>query len=92
MHCMSETNFPLDKILDIDIRDYVESKGKSLGEYDIKGVHTNEKEIEKFAELVPEGTEVVVHYKHDFRVAGAGNRFFEDFHYQSGLALILNKK
>ena len=55
--------FPLEKILTVNARDYCESVGKKLSDYEMRGVHTKSfKELESFAMNVPPNTEVVVDY------------------------------
>ncbi len=89
---MTEDNFPLEKILNVNIRDYVESKGRTLEQYDLQGVHTSKARIKKFAELVPKDAEVVVNYQHQFFGAGSGSYTVYFQHYQSGIALIPKKE
>jgi|SRR3989344_355428 len=60
-------NFTLEKILTISAREYCESVGKPLSDYEFFGVHLDKvnywaNPTEYFAELVPSEAEVVVNY------------------------------
>jgi hypothetical protein len=59
--------FPLEKVLTVSARDYVESQGKTLSDYDMVGVHFttdyDDFELEKFCEYVSEDAEAVVDYQ-----------------------------
>ncbi|MDO8509284.1 MAG: hypothetical protein Q7S27_06415 [Nanoarchaeota archaeon] len=68
---MDRKTFTLDKILTCTARDYVESEGKRLEDYEMRGVHfeggfnLTESKLnlyEHFANEVPLGTEAVVNY------------------------------
>ena len=88
---MPSTKFPLEKILNMDIRDYAASYTSGLGQYKLKGIHTNKSKIDDFADLVPDGTKVVVNYKIQFFGAGCGASHtpkIEFRYFQSGIALI----
>ena len=54
---------PLEKILNVDIRDYIESRGTELKDYELCGVFSQKGDIGTFAEGVPEEVEVVVNYQ-----------------------------
>jgi len=54
---------PLEKILNVDVRDYIESKGTQLSDYEMQGVFSQKGDIGTFAEGVPDETEVVVNYQ-----------------------------
>ncbi len=70
--------FPLEKILTANARDYCESVGKALSEYEMRGI-TNVY-IDNFRRMVPREAKVVV----DYRQTGRD--------YVSGTALIPKQK
>ena len=79
-----KSTFPLEKILSVDIKDYVQSQGKGLQNYEMRGVHlihyTDDNDLEKdnsdpielFAKSIPIESEVVVNYQIQFNGAGSG--------------------
>jgi len=88
-----KNKFPLEKILTISARDYCESVGKNLQDYEMKGVHIQSssvgpKIIEELNEKIPKNTEVIVEYR--FSNGGYFNVKYEK--YASGTALIPKKK
>ncbi len=67
--------FPLEKILTVSARDYVESQGKNLGDYELRGVclsickWAEESPFNEFTKLFQQDAEAVVNYQHS--IAGA---------------------
>ncbi len=78
-------SFPLDKILNIGLDDYLKTRAKTGSEYEMRGVHLSKfywrgdyyesssrvPIKEDFAERVPEGTEVVVNFRDNAAEVGA---------------------
>lgn len=88
----------LSKILTVSARDYVDSQGKVMSNYEMVGVGISEyagnsgkfsvSPKEALANVVPEGTEVVV----DYRSLGFHNKYQdEDYCEANGTALIPRK-
>jgi len=78
----SEVKFPEEKILTISAKEYCDSIGKQLSDYDLVGIHTKNIELG-----VPEGAEVVVCYRLGY---AATNRYTYSWYY--GTALIPKEK
>ena len=76
----------LEKILNIDIKDYVQSGGKTLTDYQLIGVHSHEPTVKEFAQIVPNNCEVVVNYQHRFFITGEYKTTAR--HHQSGVGLV----
>ncbi len=85
--------FPLEKILTVSVRDYCDSVDRSIGSFQMRGVHvvsisTNNgrdlDHLKHFAQQLPANTEVVVEYRLMRITEGIEGNFF----YQSGTALI----
>lgn len=89
---MGEKDFPLEKILTVSARDYVESRPNYMYDYEFVGVHSNSREgIIDFAQQVPNNAEVVV----DYRAFITGITGFESgfsLYIMSGTALIPKDK
>ena len=69
---MTNTAFPLEKILTISVRDWCEISGKELREYIAKGVHAigdHYRLREAFQNAVPSDVEVVVEYRFGSQLA-----------------------
>ena len=65
--------FPLEKILTVSARDYCESVGKRLSDYEMRGVYGEQNYgIKDFANKVPTDTEIVVDHRpikeHPYRI------------------------
>ncbi len=67
---MEEKDFPLEKILTVSARDYVESRQNYLSNYIMVGVYSSE-DINDFARRVPGDAEIVVDYREFPRAAYA---------------------
>src|SRR3989344_3859633 len=79
--------FPLENLLTVSARDYCESVGKKLSDYEMRGVHREGfSELKNFAKMVPENAEVVVDYVF-IRSSNTGN-----YMNASGTALIPNEE
>lgn len=62
--------FPLEKILTVSARDYCESMGKRLSNYELRGVHVQgDLLFKRFRNAVPTNAEVVVDYKMETSIA-----------------------
>lgn len=79
----------LDKILTISARDYCDMHGKSLTDYEERGVHIEEPDsseltiLESFAQKVPEEAEIIVAYQQQIISEEPNDIYFAD-----GTALI----
>ena len=60
---MEEKDFPLERILTVSARDYMDSKLASLHNYALVGVHSNSSDVMDFSRKVPKNAEVVVDYR-----------------------------
>jgi hypothetical protein len=87
--------FPLEKILTVSAREYCESMGKKLKDYDMEGIHTRNSFGEEdgltnlydaFAGKVPQSAEIVVGYTVSAAIGGGGTTYTQC--YASGTALI----
>jgi hypothetical protein len=87
---MASQEITLDKILNVNARDYVESRGRTLDQYEMIGIHTSEPEVEDFIKLVPHGAEVVTNYRHVIAGVGPASMYGSKtfVHHQYGIALI----
>jgi hypothetical protein len=86
--------FPLEKILTVGAKEYCESVGKTLADYEMKGVHTRAGFSsghltwldEDFSAVVPLSAEVVVEYRITAAIGGANITYTQC--YANGTALI----
>tara|TARA_Y100000310_G_scaffold268360_1_gene280937 strand:+ start:4069 stop:4335 length:267 start_codon:yes stop_codon:yes gene_type:complete len=80
----------IEKILNIEIREYCDSRYKNITCYDLKGVHLRDEQGNptNFADLVPDKAEVVVNYQHNFFGTGSRSQGSIFEHHQMGVALI----
>lgn len=78
---MVEEGYPLEKILTVSVRDYCDSVGKDLKDYNLVGVHVDddlpicEKLIQAFRTKVPLEAEVVVGFQYSLGGAGGSSGF-----------------
>ena len=84
--------FPLEKILNVDIRDYAESRGAQLSDYEMHGVFACKGDIKTFAEEVPEEAEAVVNYRFIPCGSASANGITMLDYRQVGTALIPKKE
>jgi|TARA_Y100000310_G_scaffold17671_2_gene17462 hypothetical protein len=82
---VTEESFPLDKILTTSAREYLNHRSGAF-DLEMKGVYCDEEDLEAFAALVPEGTEVVGDYH--IQIFGAGPPQGDFKYRQSGIALV----
>ena len=86
--------FPLEKILTISVRDYVENVGKKLKDYELRGVHSYSSNMPSvsrdFAEETPLEAEVVVEYRFTSATSGDSGKMDAMTH-ATGTALIPKK-
>lgn len=51
------------KVLTCSARDYAESRGINLGNYDLVGMHCSSNSVEDFCREVPDNAEIVTDYQ-----------------------------
>ena len=75
------------KILNIPIEHYFTHLNPGR-EYSCVAIHSDNKDINEFAKLVPNKAECVVNYEHNFFGAGTDSGRYKFLHHQMGIALI----